>query len=206
MISPPVSIVIPCFTYVKQMFHHGSKLLSALCFTTVTHVCLWITCVTWRFTCDNPFVSLGLQLFSGGSCVLPVWHTYSSVFAWNTEVIAAVILWFGLVKFLWGPMKFLWKSCGILVWLLWNPCEILWKSCVCSRIAVGYYRPPVTIRNRVWNPRIDHGGCPRTLAPQRFPNITSDNHTLSEQITCSLLKTRVSICARPVDYIAITYV
>ena len=168
MISPPVSIVASCFTYVKQMFHHGAKLLLPLCFTTVTHVYIWITCVTWRYTCDNPFVSLGLQLFSGGSCVLPVWHTYSSVFAWETEVIAAVFCGF-LLDSMW---LFLWISCGNLSRFLCNSCEnlvcFLWKSCVCSRIAVGYYRPLASTRNRVWNTWVapgDHASPCAATAP-----------------------------------------
>ena len=188
------------------MFHHGAKLLSSLCFSTVAHVYIWITCVTWWLTCENPFVSLGSQLFSGGSCVLPVWHTYSSVFAWRTEVISAGFLLFWLVKFLW-------KSCGILVKIIGDPCENLGKSCVflvkilCMLADCCGVIPPASAykksRLESWNrPR----GCPRTLAPQRFHNITSDNHALSEQITCSLLKPQVSICACTVEYIAITYV
>ena len=49
-------------------------------------------------------------------------------------------------------------------------------------------------------------GTLQTLALQRFPDITSDNHTLSEQITCSLLKSQVSTCACTVESLAITYV
>ena len=129
MISPPVSIVALCFTYVKQMFHHGAKLLLSLCFTTVTHVYLWIACVTWRWTCDNPFVSLGLQLFSYGSCVLPVWHTYSSVFTWKTEVISAGFLldsmWLFWRNFLWVSCGSCRDSCVILAKILCVSCENL---------------------------------------------------------------------------------
>ena len=98
--------------------------------------------------------------------------------------------------------------------------EILWKSRV---ILVGFLcfscENPVYARGLLWGntgrlclQEITFGilkstmGCPRTLVPQRFPDITSDNHTLSERITCSLLKPQVSICAYTVESIAITYV
>ena len=106
--------------------------------------------------------------------------------------------------------NFLWISCGILSRFLCNSCENLVYSCENLVYARGL---PWGITARQCPQEIAFGileltigGVLQTLTLQCFPNIASDNHILSEWITCSLLKPQVSICACTVEYIAITYV
>ena len=108
----------------------------------------------------------------------------------------------------------LWNSCENLVGFYGDSCENLGNSCVYSCENLVYARGllwgntgrqcPQEIAFGI--PEVTGGGCPRTLAPQRFPDITSDNHTLSERITCSLLKPQVFICACTVESIVNWYV
>ena len=173
MISPPVSIVSLCFTYVKQMFHRGAKLLSALCL-------LLSRMFTYELRMSPRCTHATIPLFHWfRSCFLVVHMFYQCdirilVFSHGKRKL------FLLFSVLWTCeilVKILCVSCENHRWFLCVSCEnlvyargLLWgitaRLCL-QEITFGIQKSTM-------------GGCLWSLAPQRFHNITSDNHTLSE--------------------------
>lgn len=187
-------------------------------------------CFTTGQNCCQPFVFLRSRMFTYGLRVspsdrhatIPLFHWLSSCFlvvyvfyqcdirilVLSHEIRKLFLLDYNVNSVLWACeilvrtdenlvktsvnlVKFLCDSCenqGYVRGLLWGNTA---RQCP-QEIPFGI---PKSTTGGVSNP------CATTV-----PDITSDNHTLSEQITCSILKTQVSICTYPMDYIAITYV
>ena len=112
-----------------------------------------------------------------------MWHTYSSVFAWETEVISAVFC----AMIVWNPcetlVKFLCDSRAILVKIHGDSCGILVKILCMLADCCGVIPPASAHKKSRLESWSRPCGCQRTLAPQRFTMISSDNYKLPEVIS-----------------------
>ena len=195
--------------------------MSSKCFTTGQNYC-------------HPFVSLLSRMFTHELRVSPGGiHARIPLFHWDYSYFLAVHMFYQcdirILVFSHGKRKlFLLFSvlctCEILVKILWDyrvilvkisgdPCENLGNSCVFLvkiLCMLADCRGVIPAASALKKSRLESWNrpppSPWALVLQRFHNITSDNHILSEQITCSLLKPQVFTCACTVEYLAITYV
>ena len=184
-------------------------------------------CFTTGQNCCQPFVFLLSRMFTyelrvspgGIHATIPLFHWFCSCFLvvhmfYQCDIRILVFSHgkrklFLLFSVLWSCeilVKIQGNSCGFLVSPDGNSCGILVKILCMLADCCGVIPPASALKKSRLESWSWPWGTQLTLAPQRFPNITSDNHTLSERITCSLLKPQVSICACTVEYIAITYV